>query len=30
MPLASLFAVIAYFWKEVKELVAGTVRAIAD
>ncbi len=30
MPLASLFAVIAYFRKEIKELVGRTVRAIAD
>ena len=30
MQLASLFAVIAYFWKEINELVGGTVRAIID
>jgi undecaprenyl-diphosphatase len=28
MQLASLFAVIAYFWKDIKELVGGTVRSI--
>ena len=28
MQLASLVAVIAYFWQDIKELTAGTVRAI--
>ncbi len=28
MQLASLFAVITYFWKDIKELMGGTVRAI--
>ncbi|MBW4585986.1 MAG: undecaprenyl-diphosphate phosphatase [Aetokthonos hydrillicola CCALA 1050] len=30
MQLASLAAVISYFWKDIKQLTGGTVRAIAD
>lgn len=30
MQLASLAAVIAYFWQDIKQLTGGTIRAIAD
>jgi undecaprenyl-diphosphatase len=30
MQMASLFAVVAYFWKDIKELVGGTIRAITE